>query len=245
MNSLPSKIKNPYFVDLRKVIFRGCSIKPCAVIGAFLIASGGFSAQATVLANGDFTANAASFNASSGYLGGGNSSEISGWLTYPDNQGKGLNGALTGMGNVFGPANDGGYTYAFVQGAGNGIYQYIALQPNTTYTLEIAVAGRSGDLSPKFSVQLAKPGEIATPFWDSRGLNGGGPSPASQSVFTHYSLPFTTPADLTGSPTSATIQLWNRSQGGGDNTVVFANVSISVMRAETLSILAPPNMGAR
>ena len=225
MNSLSFKIKYPNSDSLRKVILGGSSAKFCFVVGALFFMGGSLSSQAIELvSNGDFKIRALLFSAYPGDVEtGGNPTDIPNWKTYPNQTGKGLNGAVTRVGNVFGPVDDGGYTYAFVHGTGHGIYQYIPMQPNTTYTVEVDVAGRSTNPRAAFSIQFAKPSWEAIPFWDSRDMTSGKPNVASLNSFTHYSVEVTTPSDLAG---VATIQLWNRSPVG-DFTVVFANVSVS------------------
>jgi len=235
MDSLSSKAKRVPFIHFQKRVFEGSLVKLIAFAGILAVA-GAASAQTELVANGNFTANAASFNTWPGTLGGDNPSDIPNWNTYPDNDGKGLNGAITGVGNIFGPANPGGFTFVFAQHTENGIYQYIPLDPNTTYTVEIDVAARNGYDAALFSVKFANSGEA--PFWESDSLNGGNPSDASQAAFVHWKVDFTTPLVVNG----PTIQLWNKSVAEGDRTVCFANVSVKKKVAEVLSITPPPNV---
>ena len=206
-----------------------------SIISALAVLAGG--ARAThaqnVVTNGDFTANAAAFTVSPGAIGGGgvNPTNITSWLTYPGDDGKGINGQATGVGNIFGPTTAAGYTFAFIQNGGNGIYQLLPLATNKTYTLNIDIAGRAGDASPAlFSVKMA---DGLTAFWDSNALNGGNPIPASQGSFIHYTVNFTTPATMT---TGFTIQLWNESPAG-DFTVNYANVSVELAKTTTPNII--------
>jgi len=230
------KIKLPPSTHLQKSVFGGSLVKFLAFVGILTLV-GTASSQTELVTNEKFQTNAALFSTFPGYLGDGtNPTAIPNWLTLPDNSGKGINGEeTTGAGTAFGPTDTGSNTYAFIQGGGNEIYQYLALAPHTTYTLNIDIAGRAGDVAPEFSVKFSNGGEV--PFWDSNSLNGGSPVPASQSAFTHYSVPFTTPAAISG----ANIQLWNESPTG-DNTVCFANISIlgSPVEDTTPPTITPP-----
>lgn len=233
------KAERPPSTQRQKSVPGGSLIKSLALVG-LLIVVGTASLQADLIVNGDFTANAAQFTTWPGYAGGSNPTTISNWSSYLDASGIGLNGAGTTAGNAFGPTDTGGKTYAFIQGGGQAIYQYLAFTPNTNYTLNIDIAGRAGDAAPKFSVKFA--GGDLVPFWDSDVLYGGGlPIAASQGAFTHYSVNFTTPASL---PTGAMIQLWNESPAG-DNTVCYVNISIPGIPAPDTtppSISCPPNV---
>jgi hypothetical protein len=75
------------------------------------------SAQVNLVTNGRFTVNASSFLTWPGYTSVGNPASISGW-TNVYGGGVGVNGSGVGFSpaNPFGPSNDGGYTYAFLQG---------------------------------------------------------------------------------------------------------------------------------
>jgi hypothetical protein len=192
---------------------------------AVLTAVGTAGTQAqNLVANGDFTANAAGYTTFPGYNGGANPATIASWTGYTDESGKGLNGALTGFGNVFGPVNDGGYTYAFIQNPG-ALYQFLPLAVSTTYTLDFDVAGRAGFDADTFAVKFGDP---LTPFWDSGNIA------ANEAAFTHYTYNFTTPGAFAG---PVTIQLWNVG-GAGDTAVDFANVALVVVPEPTTAVLA-------
>ena len=203
-----------------------------ALVGALTLV-GATQSQANLVANGDFTANASSYTAGPGYNNTGGNPTISGWSGYPDESGKGLNGPLTSVGDAFGPVNTGGYTYAFIQNPG-ALYQFLPLAVDTTYTLDIDIAGRAGFAADAFSVKFGDP---LAPFWDSDALNGGNPIPASEGVFTHYTVNFTTPAIFANGPGLVTIQLWN-SSGAGDTAVDFANVSVVAVPEPLTAALA-------
>ena len=189
------------------------------IISALAVLAGGVGTMhaQNKVTNGTFTANAAAFTVWAGGVGNTDGSAtnppIASWSTYPAEDGKGLNGAGTSLGNIFGPADTGGRTFAFVQNGSNAIYQVLSLATNTSYSLSIDIAGRSGDAAPTFAVKM---GDGLPAFWNS------GDIAANQDAFTHYSYSFTTPATFASAPI---IQLWNVSPAG-DNSVVFANVSV-------------------
>jgi hypothetical protein len=196
----------------------------CAAAGSLTVA-----AQEQVV-NGNFTANAAQFTTWPGYVGSGaNPANITGWTEVVDlSGGIGVNGAGT-VTSVFGPANSGGLTFAFIQSADTkGLAQNLpGLAPNTSYTLAFQAAGRSqpGESNDTFRVQL---GESAIVFTDTGALA------ANNSAFQSYGLSFTTPAAFYGTPS---ITLYNLSPGG-DHTVDFANVSVQAMPA-ALAVFLP------
>ena len=235
MNFLLAKITLPYSNHLQ-FFLREPSTKLRMVIGILTVIGGVISAQALdLISNGSFKDGASLFSTSPGTFGvGSNPENIPSWNTYPDHTSKGINGALSGVGNIFGPNDDGDRTYAYVQHNDSGMYQYINMLPNTTYVVGLDVAGRDGNSGAAFSIQFSKPGEELTPFYNS------GTIFASTDQFTHYSVQFTTPADLTG---PSTIQLWNRSPAG-DYSVVFASISVAIPKENGLSFKAPLKMTA-
>ena len=175
--------------------------------------------RATVIVNGDFSANAAAFTNSPGYTGGANPVTISNWLNYFNAPQQGLNGARTGVGNTFGPTNTGGRTYAFIQSAQTLLGQYLTLAPSTKYRLDYEVAARAGQAA-KYRVMVAPSDSSGTSglYYDS-GVTAG-----NSAAFDHVTAYFTTPSALGASPN---IQLWNSSDTG-DSTISYANVSLSV-----------------
>lgn len=178
------------------------------VCGLALLGTVASAAAQNLVANGDFTANAAAFVNSPGYVGGGNPT-ISEWIdigTY-----LGLNGDGTGVGSPFAPGSFTG-TFAFLQGPGMELDQALALAPNTTYSLSFEAASRAGYPTGTFAVDVV---DGASTLVTSGNLLG------DQSGFDLYTYSFTTPATLT----APTIQLLNNS-GSGDVTVDFANVMV-------------------
>lgn len=167
----------------------------------------------SLIANGNFGANALSFTLSPGYTGSPNPSSITSWTASGSAQ-YGINGAGTGVGDPFGPSNPGGLTYAFLQGTGQALVQSLTtLAPNTTYQLGYSVAGRIGNTA-SYRVVIYSDNTFTTAYYDS------GVQPANSSGFVNVTASFTTPATLGAAPN---IQLVNSSVAG-DNTVDYANV---------------------
>lgn len=181
-----------------------------AVLGAVV---GDARAQVNLVSNGDFKANAASFGTWPGYTGGANPANIMSWNNVYGG-GVGVNGAAVSFAspNPFGPANAGGNTYAFIQGGTGELSQNLSLAANRTYKLEFDAATRSGNTAT-FRVQI---GDNTQVYVTSGDVNG------NTAAFNHYIYTFTTPGTFNGTPS---IQLYNLT--AGDNTVDFANVSVS------------------
>ncbi len=127
----------------------------------------------SLIVNGSFAANAASFTFPPGYIGGGgvNPSSITGWTDLYSAGGYGLNGTGTGVGDPFSPSNPGGLTYAFIQGGNTSVGHVLGqnltgLAPNTTYTLVYSVAGRSGNTA-SYRVALYSDSTFTTSYYNS------------------------------------------------------------------------------
>lgn len=168
-----------------------------------------------LIRNGNFTVNAASFTNWPGYTSSAspdNPAIITDWENINDG-GVGLNGTGVSFAsaNVFGPTNPGGRTYAFIQGGTNGLRQSLTLRPNTTYVLDYEVAARSSN-TVSYQVQIT---DEAQTYFTTENVA------ADNAWFVRVKKTFTTPETLVGNPT---IQLLNPTPG--DNTVVFANVSL-------------------
>ena len=123
--------------------------KSFALVGVLTVGGAVAAHAQELVANGDFMANAAAFTVAPGYVDPysvGNPTAITSWTFYSGggNVLHGLNGAGTTAGDAFGPTAPGGLTYAFIQGGGSALYQFLALAPSTTYTLNIDIAGRAG-----------------------------------------------------------------------------------------------------
>lgn len=170
-------------------------------------------AQVNLVNNGSFTANAASFGTDPGYTGSPNPASITSWNNVFGG-GVGVNGAAVSFAspNPFGPGNPGGNTYAFIQGGVGELSQNLSLAANRTYKLEFDAATRV-DNTATFRVQIGDNTQVYVTSGDVSG---------NTAAFNHYIYTFTTPGTFNGTPS---IQLYNLT--AGDNTVVFANVSVS------------------
>lgn len=183
-----------------------------------LLALGAVRAPAqNMIANGDFTANAAGYVVWPGYMdppGAGNPTAISGWINYLATA-MGVNGAATSVGNPFGPTINANHTYAFLQGMGLlGQYLPASYTTNAQYRLEFDVAGRMGEVNVPFQVVI---GETADHFTTGSLL-------ADPGAFKHYAYTFTSPAVFDGGFGGPSLRLWNLT--GGGEAINFANVSL-------------------
>lgn len=210
-------------------------LKSLALIGTLALV-GVVQAQANLLVNGDFTANASLFTGYPGYADQpGNPLEIAGWVNIFDGN-RGVNGPLTGVGDPFGPTNPGGLTYAFMEGGSSlphVLVQFIPLANNTTYSLNFDVAGSTGYTNNPGSNVGAYQVDIG-----GGGLFAGfgptlfttGPQVANNDHFEHVTATFTTPA-LVANGGNQLMQLWGNGIQG--NVVNFANVSVEVVPEPT------------
>jgi hypothetical protein len=191
-------------------------------------------AAVNLVANGNFLANAVAFTTWPGYADGANPNPgtIAGWVNTAGGMNtKGINGAGTGsaVGTPFGPTASAGYTFLFMQGAGNELGQNLTgLAPGTTYRLSYDVASRLNNLGGSLGAYqvVVATDSPATILYDSGVVVG------NETAFQHVTGSFTTPSPLTG---TENIQLLNVSPPG-DEAVDFANVSITPIGYANLPI---------
>jgi hypothetical protein len=192
------------------------------IIGALAVLAGGAVATRAqnLLINGDFTADAAAFTVWPGYTTtSGNTNDITAWY-HPLGSGYGVNGAgVSFASSPFGPVNDGGLTYAFLQGGTSELAQDLTNGYTTgvAYQLSFEAAARAGN-TVTFQVQIADNSQtnVTTQV-------GGGDLTANPNAFVPYIYLFLAPPTFDGTPS---IQLYNLSSG--DNTINFAEVSLQV-----------------
>ena len=170
-----------------------------------------------LIVNGDFTANAAAFTAFPGYATPNSAVPISDWANGFAG-GAGVNGGATGVGDIFGPANACGQTYAFIQGGVGVLMQGLPVTyaPNKAYQLSFDAAARSGNTDVAFRVQIGDATQIHVTTQVGPVELIGNPD-----SFVHYSYTFTSPAVFDGAPS---VQLYNLTPE--DNTMNFANVAL-------------------
>ena len=203
-----------------------CSTSPllaCAV--AVLVGTAGSAHAVNLVANGDFSANAASFMTSPGWISGigpewsGNPGTIANWEcdTYPA-AALAINGPSVGFSPKFpqSPVTQPGFNYAWVQWVSQSIYQILPLDPITTYQMDLDAAAAAWQAGGKFIVQLR---DATTVLWSS------GDQVVSPNGFMHYTFTVTTPTTFTyGAPN---IRLAVSGTLGSDG-IDFANVSVQV-----------------
>lgn len=121
-----------------------------------------------LVANGDFTANAADFQTSPGYAGAtGNATSITGWTTiigdgnYTNNVGINLlSSGGTGSPAYFQPQN---FVFAFLQGAGTGLFQQLnGLTVGQAYSVSYLAGARYDPSNTVTSADLAAQALTAT-----------------------------------------------------------------------------------
>ena len=94
----------------------------------------------SIVTNPNFAANASGFSTFPGYFGGANPASATGWTG-----GSGLGGPLTPAGDPFGPANDSGLTYMFMQRA-HTLTQTITTTVGQSYRFSFKAACRQGNV---------------------------------------------------------------------------------------------------
>jgi len=201
------------------------AIKTLLIAAVVAVSSIG-SASASVIVNGDFSANASSFVAWPGYVGIDGNPAITGWSSNVafGSYGPGLNG-INALGNypspnspivAFGPSaqqTSPDCNWAFLQGAGTALYQYITVTPGVTYTANFKAAGRSG---------LASPGSC---YVVESGQPGGGVIGGNATGTLYSDVNFVT-GSFTFTPVAQTsVQFVIQNSGGGD-AVNFTNISV-------------------
>ena len=205
-------------------------LKSLAIVGV-LAAVGAVSAHAaSVLVNGDFTANASLFNAQTGFgaigyinepnVANSNPSTIPGWDLQYAVQGwyyYGLNGAATGLPengiNSWGPSNPGGRTYMFLYPAAANASQVLSLAPLTEYQLDFDVAQTATSAAFSWGLSIV---DGATTYYN-------GTAVANNLAFDHVTFTFTT----TASALSPTITLMNVNSDY-QHAIDFANVTLQL-----------------
>ena len=211
-------------------------IKSLALTGLLAVLEVAPADAQNLIVNGAFTANSAAFTVAPGYTNGGNPATISGWLIGGAGSSAGLNGIGTSAGDAFGPTSPGGRTYAFLQYGGGLLRQYVTLAPSTKYRVDFDVAARVGSAAQyRVVVATNDSGGFTGLYYDS------GARVANNAGFDHVTAYFTTPATLGANPN---IQLLNVT-GGGDHTVVYANVSLtpSARKPKLFLFAGQSNMG--
>jgi hypothetical protein len=133
------------------------------------------------------------------------------------------------------PADRNQYCYInmFVAGIAGGIYQDVgALQPNTDYTLTVAIGSRADRLNSPGIISL-----INGTNNNGTLLASGGGLPAAQDSWQDYSVNFTTGASVSG---DLTVEL---SVEGNGTTIQgdFDNVQLTAM---PVTVAAPPSLSA-
>lgn len=188
------------------------------VLALMVLWVGSQPADANLVANGDFSANATSFTAFPGYASpwsAGNPATVPGW-TFSSTGGSvwGVNGTLGGMANVFGPGDkSAASTWGFVQNPGGSLSQVLSLQPNTTYQFSYLAAARNGEATASGQVTIS---DNTNTYYDSGSTAWG--SAAFQLVSTQFS---------TGGSLDGPVVISLNNTAAPSQTVNFSNLSIT------------------
>lgn len=197
------------------------------------------SANASLVTNGDISANANLFVTFPGYRGvGSNPAAISGWI-FNGAGSVGVNGISTGSGTPivpFGPSaqqSNPNRNWAFLQSHDAALFQVLNVTVGVQYTVSFEAAGRFGDANPRLSVYV---------YNGTLGVNHTGVLPGgifsksySQTNFEADSLNFT-------STLNTVTLVFQNSSGAGDNTVNFTNVS-AVPEPSSIGLVAAGLIG--
>lgn len=188
-----------------------------------------FTAQASMISNGVFSANAAAYTAAPGYSSGVNPAAPTGWAVSGGNTG--VNGPDTGVyGSTdyqpFAPASTAGVSdFSFLQFKGSFISQTAATAAGKTYTLAFDAASRAGYPLAVLEVVL------------TNGANGSQITTLTPAITATGFTPFF--LNFTATSGSTDIEFLNNSQPGIDATVDVSNVSLTaVPEPATLGLLA-------
>ena len=178
------------------------------------------AASGNLIANGDFSANAAAYTANPGYDGNGNPPAPTGWTVGPGQNTVGVNGSntefykdATNGGAPFAPVSTVGIRdFVFLQNRGIFASQTVATVVGQTYTLTYDAAERINDTSALLKVVLIN---TAT----GRRITTRIPR-IGQAAFRPFALQFTAPSS------STRIEFLNDSPAKSDNTVDVSNVAV-------------------
>lgn len=187
-------------------------IRPLSLFAILLTASPLIAAS--IIVNGDFSANASSFTTFPGYRGSGANPEIESWNFIDLSGGNaGINGPdAVGVGEPFSPVSTTGISnYVFIQNGVALIAQNLpTMLPNQEYSISVAAANRAGNPNATGRIQI---GDGVSSFYSS------GDQSFDTEAFQTITATFTTPSTFTGVPS---IQLYGFTSG--DNTVAYTNV---------------------
>lgn len=218
----------------------GSSLAAAALAAVSMFAAG--NAQANMVLNGDFSANASSYTTFPGYSSSPNPTAPTDWnISYTANGATGgnagVNGTDTGFyasqGTPFAPSSTAGVTdFLFMQGAANipSVSQTVATTAGQTYTLSYAGAARANETVDVLDVVVSD--AIANTPIATQTPN------ITNSAFTNFTLSFTAPS------ASTQVEFLNNTSNSVGGTVDVANVSLTaVPEPATLGLAALGGLG--
>ncbi|MHB1767520.1 MAG: PEP-CTERM sorting domain-containing protein [Phycisphaerae bacterium] len=197
-------------------------------------------ASANMIANGEFSANAAAYTHSPGSDYNGNPAVPTGWTGFYVNANVGINGPDTGFYGSsggyepFAPASTAGVRdFLFLQNSGGYSFQTVATTTGQGYTLSYDGAARAGETSDVLKV-------ILTNAIDNSQITSQTPA-ISDAGFNPFTLNFTAPS------ASTTVEfLNNNGSNAAGGTVDVTDVGLTaavVPEPATLGLFAVGGMG--
>ena len=191
-----------------------------------------------LIANGDFTANAAAFVGNNGIVGSPNAATIASWTAGAGNIG--INGPATSVGTPYGPANPGTYTFAFSSwgSASSGLSQTLSgdYTPGAKHELSFDAAQFRWAPSKAFRVSIFDNSQTHV----TTQVGGVDLDSTPLASFTHFSYVFTAPASFNG---PCVIQLLNPDSVTPVAGVGFANVALRLYTPPPLPTLVMTKSG--
>ncbi len=174
------------------------------------------AAAASLISNGDFSANAVKYMRFPGYSVSPNAAKPGYWRCNKNSR-CGINGLDTVTGNPFSPDNSAGVRdFVFLQSTGTAVYQKIATIAGTTYRLAYAAAARGSDV-------VANKDALQVSITDAAGRRITAAMPAiSQDAFHTFALQFT----ARSSSTTITFKNVNPAGALHGGTVDVSNVLV-------------------
>ncbi len=201
-----------------------------AVAGLALLSAG--KAQANMILNGDFSANASSYTSWPGYSASPNPSSPTDWTI--NNVTVGVNGPDTGFyatnGEPFAPTSTAGVNdFAFIQNQNSYLFQTVATTVGQSYSLTYDAAARAGDAAAGMNDIL----DVVIANANTQAVITSQTPAITETGFNSFTLNFT------ATSASTAITFANTTNSSNGPTVDVSNVSLNpVPEPATLGLVA-------
>ena len=208
-------------------------------IGTLAVFSGlaAGAASASMITNGDFSANAPAYTSYPGYSAAPNPTDPTGWTVFGSTF-AGVNGTGTGVGAPFAPTSTAGVAdFAFIQEGNNiafdGMKQTVSTTAGQAYTLTYYASGRAGDTPTTDLLEV-----ILTDTINNNQITTQTPA-ITQAAFNVFTLNFTAPS------ASTNVEFLNDYPNANyGSTVDVTNVTMAaVPEPATLGLVAAGGLG--